>query len=185
MAGIVHALGSEVTKTREFVVGDRVAAFHPMMSPHGAFAEYAVAPYHTVFKLPDKTSFEGKSFLIFQAFKKKPSLCFVRICCIYVNYILTYPYRSSDHPSRGHYCWHNTLSPSRSSASLVPSIFGESPFTTDSLRRIWRSGNLCSQACSCFKHPSYHRHRGFKLIAPWSITRQIERRRTCRLPRRS
>ncbi|TVY34197.1 Trans-enoyl reductase [Lachnellula subtilissima] len=58
IAGTVHALGSEVVKTREFAVGDRVAAFHPMMSPHGAFAEYAVAPYHTVFKIPDETSFE-------------------------------------------------------------------------------------------------------------------------------
>jgi NADPH:quinone reductase-like Zn-dependent oxidoreductase len=60
IAGVVHALGSDVAKTKEFVVGDRVAAFHPMMSAHGAFAEYAVAPYHTVFKIPDETSFEGK-----------------------------------------------------------------------------------------------------------------------------
>ncbi|TVY12901.1 Trans-enoyl reductase fsr4 [Lachnellula arida] len=58
IAGIVYALGSEVTKTREYVVGDRVAAFHHMMSSHGALAEYAVAPYHTVFKIPDETSFE-------------------------------------------------------------------------------------------------------------------------------
>ena len=36
-----------------------MAAFHPMMSPHGAFAEYAVAPGDTVFKLPEGVSFEG------------------------------------------------------------------------------------------------------------------------------
>ncbi|KAF4625144.1 hypothetical protein G7Y89_g13030 [Cudoniella acicularis] len=53
IAGYVHALGSNVEKTREFAVGDRVAAFHPMMAPHGAFAEYAVSPLHTVLKLPD------------------------------------------------------------------------------------------------------------------------------------
>ena len=60
IAGLVHSLGSMVQKTSEFRVGDRVAAFHPMMTPHGAFAEYAVAPQHTVFKIPDTTSFEGE-----------------------------------------------------------------------------------------------------------------------------
>jgi NADPH2:quinone reductase len=60
IAGLVHSLGSMVQKTNEFRVGDRVAAFHPMMTPHGAFAEYAVAPQHTVFKIPDTTSFEGE-----------------------------------------------------------------------------------------------------------------------------
>lgn len=47
-------------KTNEFKIGDRVAAFHPMMAPHGAFAEYAVAPQHTVLKIPDGISFEGQ-----------------------------------------------------------------------------------------------------------------------------
>ncbi|CZR64185.1 related to zeta-crystallin / quinone reductase (NADPH) [Phialocephala subalpina] len=58
IAGIVCSLGSNVSKTNEFRIGDRVAAFHPMMTPHGAFAEYAVAPQHTVFKIPITTSFE-------------------------------------------------------------------------------------------------------------------------------
>lgn len=39
-------------------MGDRVAAFHPMLSPHGAYAEYAVAPYHTVLHIPSSTLFE-------------------------------------------------------------------------------------------------------------------------------
>jgi NADPH:quinone reductase-like Zn-dependent oxidoreductase len=65
IAGVVHALGSDVAKTKEYAIGDRVAAFHPMMSAHGAFAEYAVAPYHTVFKIPDETSFEGKLWKTF------------------------------------------------------------------------------------------------------------------------
>lgn len=47
-------------RTNEFKIGDRVAAFHPMMAPHGAFAEYAVAPQHTVLKIPDGISFEGQ-----------------------------------------------------------------------------------------------------------------------------
>jgi NADPH:quinone reductase len=59
IAGVVQSIGSNVYKTKEFKIGDRVAAFHPMMSPHGAFAEYAVAPQHTVFKVPDGVSFEG------------------------------------------------------------------------------------------------------------------------------
>jgi hypothetical protein len=37
VAGFVHAVGEGVT---EFHVGDRVAAFHEMRTPHGAFAEY-------------------------------------------------------------------------------------------------------------------------------------------------
>lgn len=58
-AGVVHSISTDLTKTNEFKVGDRVAAFHPMMSPHGAFAEYAVAPGSTVFKLAEGVSFEG------------------------------------------------------------------------------------------------------------------------------
>jgi NADPH2:quinone reductase len=60
IAGTVHSFGTNVQKTNEFKIGDRVAAFHPMMAPHGAFAEYAVAPQHTVLKIPDGTSFEGQ-----------------------------------------------------------------------------------------------------------------------------
>jgi NADPH2:quinone reductase len=55
----VHSLGSNVQKTNEFGIGDRVAAFHPMGTAGGAFAEYAVSPQHTVFKIPEGTSVEG------------------------------------------------------------------------------------------------------------------------------
>ncbi|KAI1267779.1 GroES-like protein [Xylariaceae sp. FL1019] len=55
IAGIVHEVGQNVT---EFHVGDRVAAFHQMRSPHGSYAEYAVAWQHTTFHIPKKTSFE-------------------------------------------------------------------------------------------------------------------------------
>lgn len=59
IAGTVYALGIDAEKTREFAIGDRVAAFHPMLTDHGAFAEYAVAPVHSVFKIPDGLEFEG------------------------------------------------------------------------------------------------------------------------------
>ena len=57
IAGIVHTVGSNVV---EFHPGDRVAAFHEMMTPHGSFAEYAVAEAYCTFHIPKKTSFEGK-----------------------------------------------------------------------------------------------------------------------------
>lgn len=55
VAGIVQVVGPGVT---EFKVGDRVAAFHEMMKPHGSFAEYAVVEAHTTFHIPEETSFE-------------------------------------------------------------------------------------------------------------------------------
>ncbi|EXJ88209.1 hypothetical protein A1O1_05139 [Capronia coronata CBS 617.96] len=55
VAGYVEAVGSNVT---EFKPGDRVAAFHEMGKPHGAFAEYAIAWEKTTFHLPASTSFE-------------------------------------------------------------------------------------------------------------------------------
>lgn len=55
IAGIVESVGDNVI---EFRKGDRVAAFHEMMSPYGSFAEYAIAWDYTTFHLPTKTSFE-------------------------------------------------------------------------------------------------------------------------------
>ena len=56
IAGLVHSVGSNVV---EFKPGDRVAAFHQMMSPHGSYAEYAISWAHTTFHLPKEISFEG------------------------------------------------------------------------------------------------------------------------------
>ncbi|KAK9243751.1 chaperonin 10-like protein [Lipomyces tetrasporus] len=53
IAGVVHSMGISVQKTGEFRVGDRVAAFHRMLTPGGAYAEYAVAPAHTAFIIPE------------------------------------------------------------------------------------------------------------------------------------
>lgn len=57
IAGIVHEVGVNVT---EFKPGDRVAAFHQMRTPHGSYAEYAIAWQHTTFHIPKTTSYEGE-----------------------------------------------------------------------------------------------------------------------------
>ncbi|KAH9214568.1 chaperonin 10-like protein [Leptodontidium sp. 2 PMI_412] len=55
IAGIVEKVGANVV---EFKPGDRVAAFHEMVTPHGSYAEYAIAWGYTTFYLPKHTSFE-------------------------------------------------------------------------------------------------------------------------------
>ncbi|GAB1317695.1 hypothetical protein MFIFM68171_07905 [Madurella fahalii] len=55
IAGIVEKVGANVF---EFKPGDRVAAFHQMRTPHGSYAEYAIAWQHTTFHIPAKISFE-------------------------------------------------------------------------------------------------------------------------------
>ncbi|KAK3689455.1 chaperonin 10-like protein [Podospora appendiculata] len=55
IAGVVEKVGANVF---EFKPGDRVAAFHQMITPHGSYAEYAIAWAHTTFHLPAKTTFE-------------------------------------------------------------------------------------------------------------------------------
>ncbi|PQE12605.1 hypothetical protein CJF30_00002499 [Rutstroemia sp. NJR-2017a BBW] len=60
IAGFVEEVGDDVY---EFKKGDRVAAFHEMRTPHGSFAEYAIAPASTTFHLPKKTTFEEAATL--------------------------------------------------------------------------------------------------------------------------
>ncbi|CDM34225.1 hypothetical protein DTO013E5_2374 [Penicillium roqueforti] len=55
IAGYVEAVGAGV---QNFRAGDKVAAFHEMMTPNGSYAEYAIAWEHTTFHLTEKTSFE-------------------------------------------------------------------------------------------------------------------------------
>ena len=59
LAGTIYAVGSAVQK--EFKTGDRVTAFHKMFAPHGAYAEYAVAPAHTVSRIPSAMTFDEAS----------------------------------------------------------------------------------------------------------------------------
>ena len=63
IAGIVEAVGDGVL---EFKKGDRVAAFHEMMAPHGSFAEYGIAWDYTTFHLPQNTSFEEVCFVLYE-----------------------------------------------------------------------------------------------------------------------
>lgn len=58
IAGIVHSVGQNVTNFRP---GDRVASFHEMLTPHGAFAEYAVGLEATTIHIPASISFEEAS----------------------------------------------------------------------------------------------------------------------------
>lgn len=55
LAGTVVASGVNVTHLH---IGDRVAAFHPMFALYGAYAEYAVAPAHTIMRIPATMSYE-------------------------------------------------------------------------------------------------------------------------------
>ncbi|KAJ6095196.1 hypothetical protein N7467_002709 [Penicillium canescens] len=55
IAGYIEAVGEGVMG---FHKGDRVAAFHQVMKPHGSYAEYAIAPDYTTFHIPAKTRFE-------------------------------------------------------------------------------------------------------------------------------
>lgn len=56
----MHSVGKNVYA---FKKGDRVAAFHEMMTPGGSYAEYAVAWAYTTFHLPNHTSFEEAATL--------------------------------------------------------------------------------------------------------------------------
>ncbi|KAL3466930.1 chaperonin 10-like protein [Aspergillus heterothallicus] len=60
ISGIVEAVGSSV---HEYSPGDRVAAFHRMFQPHGSYAQYAIAPASTTFRLPPNISFEAGATL--------------------------------------------------------------------------------------------------------------------------
>jgi NADPH:quinone reductase-like Zn-dependent oxidoreductase len=57
IAGYVEEVGEGVVG---FKKGDKVAAFHQMMTPNGSYAEYAIAWEHTTLHLPEQTKFEGE-----------------------------------------------------------------------------------------------------------------------------
>lgn len=58
IAGTIAAVGDGVW---DFQVGDRVAAFHEMVAPHGSFAEYAIAYDYATFRIPENVSDEEAS----------------------------------------------------------------------------------------------------------------------------
>ncbi|KAJ5163874.1 Nitrilotriacetate monooxygenase component A/pristinamycin IIA synthase subunit A [Penicillium coprophilum] len=55
IAGYVEAVGEGVLNFRK---GDKVAALHNLGSPHGSYAEYAIAWEYTTFHLTENTGFE-------------------------------------------------------------------------------------------------------------------------------
>ncbi|KAI1179166.1 GroES-like protein [Nemania sp. FL0916] len=75
IAGVIHEVGENVT---EFAVGDRVAAFHEMMMPHGSYAEYAVAWQYTTFHIPDTTTYEEAAAIPLAAMTSAVAL-FIRL----------------------------------------------------------------------------------------------------------
>lgn len=58
LSGTITALGPNIPPSSNFHIGDRVAAFHPMLNPAGAYAEFALAPAATTCHIPDSISFE-------------------------------------------------------------------------------------------------------------------------------
>ncbi|PLB37986.1 zinc-binding alcohol dehydrogenase family protein [Aspergillus candidus] len=81
IAGIVEAVGEDVVG---FNKGDRVAAFHEMMASHGAFAEYALAPYYTTFHIPDSTTFEEAATI--------PLAAYTSVCALFQELELPEPW---------------------------------------------------------------------------------------------
>ncbi|KAM0304850.1 hypothetical protein ACHAPM_002967 [Fusarium culmorum] len=72
IAGLVEAVGENVVG---FHKGDRVAAFHEMFTPHGAFAEYAIAHYYTTFHIPDSISYEEAATI--------PLAAYTSVCALF------------------------------------------------------------------------------------------------------
>ncbi|KAJ5706009.1 hypothetical protein N7536_001698 [Penicillium majusculum] len=81
IAGTVEAVGDDVVG---FNKGDRVAAFHEMMTSHGAFAEYAIAPYYTTFHIPDSTTFEEAATI--------PLAAYTSVCALFQELELPEPW---------------------------------------------------------------------------------------------
>ncbi|KAJ4252741.1 hypothetical protein NW762_010647 [Fusarium torreyae] len=72
VAGLIEAVGDNVVG---FHKGDRVAAFHKMTTPNGAFAEYAIAPYYTTFHLPNSVSYEEAATI--------PLAAYTSVCALF------------------------------------------------------------------------------------------------------
>jgi NADPH:quinone reductase-like Zn-dependent oxidoreductase len=90
-AGTVAAVGKAV---RGLQIGDRVAGFHCMDTPHGTYAEYAICPEHTVFTIPPDVTYEEATTI--------PLAAFTAAVGLYRNLGLPAPWdRSDDHYPEG------------------------------------------------------------------------------------
>ncbi|KAL4963501.1 zinc-binding alcohol dehydrogenase family protein [Aspergillus stella-maris] len=82
IAGIVEAVGDNVT---EFKKGDRVMAFHEMVTAGGSYAEYAIAWQHTTAHLPKHISFEEAATI--------PLAALTSVAVLYHHLALPEPWR--------------------------------------------------------------------------------------------
>jgi hypothetical protein len=137
IAGIVHAVGEDVL---EFKPGDRVAAFHEMSTPGGAFAEYALAPSWTTFHIPKGVSFEEV--------RSSPR--------VQNGLPVTHEENiGSNNPPSCINCGMGLICPTLTPSALAS---GHTPY---SINRIWcrRCRRfLRHQTCQTIKHPSHHRY---------------------------
>lgn len=90
-AGTIARVGSEV-KTLQ--LGERVAGFHVMDTPGGTFAEFALCPEHTVFRIPSSMPDEEAA--------KVPLAAYTASVGLYRSLQLPAPWdRSDSHAPRG------------------------------------------------------------------------------------
>ncbi|KAI1115668.1 GroES-like protein [Nemania sp. NC0429] len=87
IAGVVHEVGENVF---EFKPGDRVAAFHEMVTPGGSYAEYALAWQHTTFHIPKKTTYEEAAAI--------PLAAMTSAIGLYINLGLPQPWNAATEP---------------------------------------------------------------------------------------
>ncbi|KAJ5152648.1 uncharacterized protein N7482_009126 [Penicillium canariense] len=74
-AGYIEAVGEGVLGFRK---GDRVAGFHQILTPHGSYAEYAIAWAHTTFHVPENISLEEAATIPLAAFTAAASFTSLR-----------------------------------------------------------------------------------------------------------
>ncbi|KAJ5798976.1 uncharacterized protein N7503_006481 [Penicillium pulvis] len=89
-SGTVAAIGSAV---KSFQIGEKVAGFHMMDTPHGTYAEFTICPESTVIRVPKSMSYEEAATI--------PLAAFTAAVGLYRNLQLPTPWdRSDDHGPR-------------------------------------------------------------------------------------
>lgn len=81
----IAALGSAVNT---FKIGERVAGFHETDTPNGTYAEYAICPEQTAFRIPDTMSDEEAATI--------PLAIFTAAVGLYRNLGMPAPWDRSD-----------------------------------------------------------------------------------------
>ncbi|EME85057.1 uncharacterized protein MYCFIDRAFT_100170, partial [Pseudocercospora fijiensis CIRAD86] len=84
-SGIIAALGPGV---KSFQLGERVAGFHRMDEPYGTYAEFAICPQHTVFRIPSTMSYAEAATI--------PLVAYTAAVALYRNLNLPTPWERTD-----------------------------------------------------------------------------------------